>query len=426
MTRIFFILLVGLFVGFFLVINSTTFATFGQTSSMWNQTYGGSASENCFSLLKADDGGYVMAGHTFSFGNGDADVWLVKTDQYGNLDWDKTFGTAGYEDSQDLIKTDDGGYLIVGRCNSFGAGDNDLWLIKTDSFGNMQWNKTIGGVGYDKAWKIIPTTDGNYAFAGITDSFGSGENDYWLLKTDYQGNVLWNTTIGGIGDDRARCLVNTVDGGFLLTGWSNSYGAGGLDIWLVKVDSFGNHQWNSTFGGEEVERSTSLISTNDGGCIIAGNTASFGEGETDIFIVKTDSEGNMQWNRTCGGSQGESASKIISTDDGGYGIVGHTYSFGLGENDIWFIKIDQTGNVVLNQTYGGELSETSHCILENDDGYVIAGFTDSFGVGENDFWLIKTDKNGIIPEFSSSIILILFFIISVVSLVSTNYLRKNS
>ena len=384
---------------------------------MWNQTYGGTASENCFSLLKTNDGGYVMIGHTYSFGAGDADVWLVKTDQYGSLEWDKTFGTIDYEDSQDIITTNDGGYLIVGRSTTFGAGDSDLWLIKTNSLGNMQWNKTIGGIGYDKAWRIIKTSDGNYAFAGITNSFGAGENDYWLLKTDYQGNVMWNTTIGGIGDDRARCLINTLDGGFLLTGWSNSYGAGGLDIWLVKTDAFGNHQWNSTYGGIEVERSTSLISTNDGGYIIAGSTASFGEGETDIYIVKTDLQGNMQWNKTYGGPAGESASKIINTNDGGYGIACHTYSFGLGENDIWFIKTDQNGNVVFNQTYGGEMAETPRAIIESDGGYVIAAHTVSFGAGENDFWLIKTDENGVIPEFPSWMILPLFLTATLIGII---------
>jgi hypothetical protein len=392
---------------------------------MWNHTYGGSDSENCFSLLKANDGGYVMAGRTYSFGAGDADVWLLKTDQYGNLEWDKTFGTVYYEDSQDLIITDDGGYLIIGRSTNFGAGDSDLWLIKTDLFGNMEWNKTIGGIGYDKAWRIIKTSDGNYALAGITDSFGAGENDYWLLKTDYLGNVIWNTTIGGVGDDRARCLINTSDGGFLLTGWSNSYGAGGLDVWLVKTDAFGNHQWNSTYGGIDTERSTSLISTNDGGYIIAGNTASFGEGETDIYVVKTDFQGNMQWNRTYGGAAGESSSIIINTDDGGYAIACHTYSFGFGENDILFIKTDQNGNVVFNQTYGGEMEDTPRAIIESDGGYVIAGHTASFGAGGNDFWLIKTDENGVIPEFASWMILPMVAMASFVIIIIRKRLTKN-
>ena len=404
----------------------TNILVYGQTISMWNQTYGGPASENCFSLLKTNDGGYVMAGHTYSFGAGNADVWLIKTDLHGNLEWNKTFGTPDYEDSTDLLITDDGGYLIVGRCTTFGAGDNDLWLIKTNSVGDMQWNKTIGGIGYDKAWKVIKTSDGNYAFAGITDSFGAGGNDYWLFKTDYLGNIIWNTTIGGIGDDRARCLINTIDGGFLLTGWSNSYGAGALDIWLVKTDGDGVHQWNSTYGGNETERSSSLISTNDGGYIIAGNTASFGEGETVIYVVKTDFQGNMQWNKTYGGSAGESAARIIQTIDGGYGIACHTYSFGLGENDIWFIKTDQNGNVIFNQTYGGEMADTARVIIESDGGYVVAGQTASFGSGENDFWLIKTDENGVIPEFSSWIILPLCISMGfVVFITKKKLLRKN-
>jgi hypothetical protein len=404
-----------------ILILATNITVYGQT--MWNQTYGGPASENCFSLLKTNDGGYAMAGHTYSLGAGDADVWLVKTDQFGNLQWNQTFGTAGYEDAQDLLITDDGGYLIVARSTTFGAGDNDLWLIKTDTLGNMQWNKTIGGIDYDKAWRIIKTPDENYAFAGITRSFGAGGNDYWLLKTDYLGNVIWNTTIGGTGDDRARCLINTPDGGFLLTGWSNSYGAGALDVWLVKTDSLGNHQWNATYGGIETERSSSLISTNDGGYIIAGNTASFGEGETDIFVVKTDFQGNMEWNRTYGGPAGEISTKIINTDDGGYGIAGRTYSFGSGESDIWFIKIDQNGNIVFNQTYGGEMADISHSIIENDDGgYVISGYTASFGAGEDDFWLIKTDEYGVIPEFPSGEI---FLIVVTISLFVITFKTKN-
>ena len=269
---------------------------------------------------------------------------------------------------------------------------------------------------------ISPTLSASFGRATKSDSFGAGEHDYWLLKTDHLGNVIWNTAIGGTGDDRARCLINTSDGGFLLTGWSNSYGAGALDVWLVKTDAFGNHQWNATYGGVGTERSSSLISTNDGGYIIAGNTASFGEGETDIYVVKADVQGNMEWNRTYGGPAGETSTKIINTDDGGYGIAGRTYSFGSGESDIWFIKIDQNGNMVFNQTYGGEMAEISHSIIENDDGgYVIAGVTASFGAGENDFWLIKTDEYGVIPEFPSWVI---FLILVTMSSLVISFKRK--
>ena len=396
------IFLLILLISLFIVITRAS-------SSMWNQTYGGTASETCFSIVQADDGGFTLIGSTYSFGAGDADIWLVKTDSNGNMEWNKTFGTEGFEVAQDLIVTDDEGYIILGQTTSFGAGEGDVWLIKTDSTGNMQWNKTYGGIGGDKGWKIITTSDNGYAIAGITDSYGQGGNDYWLFKTDSLGTLQWNMTFGGTEDERARGIIETTDNGFLLTGWSGSYGAGGLDIWLVKTDSNGNPEWNQTYGGADTERGISTIPTNDGGYITAGNTASFGQGETDLYLVKIDNSGNMAWNKTYGGAAAETPFSIIKTTDGGYGVVGHSYSFGAGENDFWFVKTDSTGNILFNQTYGGEMSDTSRALIQTPDGgYLIAGFTASFGQGENDYWLIKTDENGIIPEFPSWIIIPIF------------------
>jgi hypothetical protein len=400
-----------------LAINFQDYTVDGQTVSMWNQTYGGTASENCFSMVQADDGGFTLIGNTYSFGAGDADIWLVKTDSNGNMEWNKTFGTEGYEVAQDLIVTDDEGYIILGQTTSFGAGEGDAWLIKTDSIGNMQWNKTYGGIGSDKGWKIIRTSDNGYAIAGITNSYGQGGNDYWLFKTDSVGTLQWNMTFGGTEDERARGIIETADNGFLLTGWSGSYGAGGLDYWLVKTDPNGNHEWNQTYGGTDTERAIATISTNDGGYITAGNTASFGQGETDFYLVKIDNSGNMAWNKTYGGAEAETPFSIIKTTDGGYGVAGHSYSLGAGENDFWFVKTDSTGNILFNQTYGGEMSDTSRALIQTPDGgYIIAGFTASFGQGENDFWLIKTDENGIIPEFPSWIILPLFLTVTLVAI----------
>ena len=366
---------------------------------MWSQTYGGAATENCFSMVQAGDGGFTLVGYTYSFGAGDADIWFVKTDSNGNMEWNKTYGADGYEVARDLLLTDDG-YIILGETTSFGAGEGDVWLIKTNSVGNMQWNKTYGGIGGDRGWKIIKTSDDGYAIAGITNSYGQGSNDYWLFKIDSTGTLQWNMTFGATEDERARGIIETADNGFLLTGWSSSYGAGGLDYWLVKTDPDGNHEWNQTYGGTENERAVAIISANDGEYLIVGNTASFGEGETDFYLVKTDNAGNMIWNKTYGGAAAETPFSIINTTDGGYGIAGRTYSYGAGEDDFWFIKTDSTGTVLINQTYGGQLSETSHTLIQTSDGgYAIAGATASFGQGETDFWLIKTDENGIIPEF---------------------------
>jgi hypothetical protein len=423
--NIFFISVIGLFIGIFLIISSLNFVTFGQTSSMWNQTYGGPATEICFSAVETTDGGYTLVGYTHSFGSGDADIWLVKTDPNGNMEWNKTFGTQNYENANHLIATDDGGYIIVGTITPIGLEYRDVWLIKTDSTGNIQWNKTYGGTGDDKPWRIIKTSDNGYAIAGRTSSNSQGQNDYMLFKIDSTGNLQWNTTFGGVEEESARGILETSDKGFLITGWSGSYGAGELDYWLVKTDQNGKHEWNQTYGGTKTERAITTIPTNDGNYITVGNSASFGQGETDILLVKIDNLGNQIWNMTYGGTLEETPFDIIRTFDGGYGITGRSYSFGAGESDIWFIKTDSNGNMIFDQTYGGELVESGRTIFQkNDGGYIIAGSTSSFGQGENDFWLIKTDENGEIPEFPSWTILTLFLTVSMLVLIYKKHLKQ--
>jgi hypothetical protein len=369
---------------------------------MWNQTYGGPASEGCIFAVETTDGGYAMLGHTYSFGSGDADIWLVKTNLNGNMEWNKTYGTPDYDFANHLLATDDGGYIIVSAITPVGFDYRDVWLIKTDSIGNIQWNRTYGGNGDDKAWKITKTSDNGYAVVGRTNSYGQGQNDIWLFKIDSIGSIQWNTTFGGLEEESGRGIIETSDNGFLLTGWSGSYGAGQLDYWLVKTDVVGNHEWNQTFGGAETERAGKTIIANDGNYVTVGNTGSFGEGETDFYLVKTDNFGNLIWNITYGGALAETPFDIIKTSDGGYAITGHSYSFGGGENDIWLVKTDSDGNMIFNQTYGGEMSDSSRSIIQKSDGgYVIAGSTHSFSQGEDDFWLIKTNENGIISEFSS-------------------------
>jgi hypothetical protein len=248
-----------------------------------------------------------------------------------------------------------------------------------------------------------------------------------LFKIDSMGNLEWSTTFGGAEEESARGILETPDNGFLITGWSGSYGAGELDYWLVKTDENGRHEWNQTYGGIKTERALTTILTNDGNYITLGNSASFGQGETDLLLVKIDIFGNQIWNMTYGGTAAETPFDIINTLDGGYGIIGRSYSFGAGEDDVWFIKTDNDGNMIFNQTYGGELADSGRSIFQKSDrGYILAGSTSSFGQGENDFWLIKTNENGLIPEFPSWMLLPLFLGVSIVALISRKPLRKNS
>jgi predicted secreted protein len=365
----------------------------------WSKTYGGAGDDKGWGdLYQTSDGGYAISGDTASFGAGGADYWLVKVDAAGNMLWNKTYGGNGTESENAMVQTSDGGYAMLGVTGSFGAGGNDFWLVKTDAAGNMQWNKTYGGTGSDIGVSVFQTNDGGYAVSGLTSSFGAGSMDVWLVKTDSVGNMQWNKTYGGTGADYGFSVVQTSDGGYAISGPTTSFGAGGQDVWLVKTDAAGNMQWNKTYGGTGMEWMDQMIRTADGGYAISGYTTSFGAGGQDVWLVKTDAAGNMQWNKTYGGTGSDDGFHLVQTGEGGYAIIGSTVSFGAGGTDVWLVKTDAAGNMQWNKTYGGANTDLGYSVVQTSDGgYAIAGYTNSFGAGGNDFYVVKTDASGLLP-----------------------------
>ena len=310
--------------------------------AIWIQAYGGTDKDYPQSVVETSDGGYAITGYTASYGVG-GDFWLVKTDSSGTALWNQTYGGIGSEVGHSVVQTTDGGYAIAGETRYSYSDSVDFWLVKTDSAGMVQWNQTYGGPNDDYGWSVVQTTDGGYAIAGFTQSYGVG-TDFWLVKTDSAGIAQWNRTYGGPTGDFGASLVQTSDGGYAIAGRTNSYGVGN-DFWLVKTDQSGAAEWNQTYGGPNYEEGHSVVQTSDGGYAIAGHTNSYGTGDYDIWLVKTDDSGTVEWTQAYGGTGTDYWGIAVETSDGGFAIVGTTWSFGAGSEDILLIKTDEHGVV---------------------------------------------------------------------------------
>jgi len=307
----------------------------------------------------------------------------------------KAIGGKDYDWGESLIQTSDGGYAIAGTTTSFGAGEVDVYVVKLDAHGNLQWTKTIGGKGWDAGLSLIQTSDGGYAIAGYTSLIFEGGGDVYLVKLDAKGNLQWTKNIGGPGNEIGHSLIQTSDGGYAIAGKTYSFGAGWADVYVVKLDANGNLQWTKTIGGKDFEAGYSLIQTSDGGYAIAGYTDSFGAGREDVYVVKLDAKGNLQWTKTIGGSKRDWGESLIQTSDGGYAIAGTTTSFGAGGRDVYVIKLDAKGNLQWTKTIGGRSVEKGSSLVQTSDGgYVIAGETESFGARNGDVYVVKLDRNG--------------------------------
>ena len=262
-------------------------------SATLNETYGGPKDDAAYSILNSSDGGYVLAGYTKSFGVGGMDAWLVKVDSSGQMVWNKTFGGAGDDVAYSLIQAGTGGFVFAGYSASFGVGGSDVWLVKTDSAGTIEWNQTYGGASQDESFSIVQANDGGYLVVGSTNSSGAGQNDFWLVKTDVNGKISWNQTYGGAGEEVARSVVQASDGGYTVTGYRRSLNASAYDIWVVKTDATGVMLWNKTFGGAGHDGAFSILQTSDGGYALAGGTVSSSANRSDVWLVKIDSFGSM-------------------------------------------------------------------------------------------------------------------------------------
>lgn len=352
----------------------------------WQNTIGGNNDDWLYSIHQTTDGGYILGGFSWSGISGDKsennigyqDYWIVKTDSAGNIQWENTIGGNGLDELNYIQQTNDGGFILGGKSDSNISGDKtensdgstDYWIVKTDTLGTIQWQKTFGGIGRDELICIQQTNDGGYILGGYSDSDISvdktenciGGWDYWIVKIDASGNIQWQNTIGGSALDFFQSIHQTSDGGYILGGYSYSPISGDktennkhVDYWIIKTDGSGNIQWQNTIGGNGADNLYSIRQTTDGGYILGGLSNSNISGDKtenciglpDYWIVKTDSTGNIQWQNTIGGSDDDWPYCILQVADGGYLLGGWSKSDISGDKtentngsaDYWIIKL---------------------------------------------------------------------------------------
>jgi len=358
----------------------------GLAQPAWERTYGGAQCDSAFSVKQTWDGGYIVAGSTRSYGAGAFDVYLVKTDGRGDTLWTRTFGGDSDDVAYSVEQTGDSGYVLAGYTKSFGAGAEDVYLIKVNGRGDTLWTRTFGGVSYDVARSVQQTSDGGYVVAGYTKSFGASD-DIYLIRTNAQGETLWTRTYGGTGRDHGYSVQETFGGGFVLTG-TLSYSA-----YLVITSAAGETLWTRTFPWSHLNTGTSVQQTLDSGFAVAAYDFDL-IGYNTPMLLRYNAAGDTVWTRKYKGTNNY-FDCVRQSQDRGFIVAGRSWSSAKGE-DAWLMKFSSVGDSQWSRTYGENRNDGVFSVEPTSDGgYIAAGYTRSFGVGDYpDVYLIKTDSLG--------------------------------
>jgi len=315
---------------------------------------------------------------------------LLPSFLHAQITFQRTYGGAGDDLGLSVQQTSDGGYIVAGRTCSFGAGNGDFYLIKTTAAGDTLWTRTYGGLSIEAGYSVEQTSDSGYIIAGYTWSFGAGNTDFYLVKTNASGDTLWTRTYGETSMDEAYCVRRTTDGGYIVVGSTDNFGVTYDHVLAVKTNASGDTIWTRIYGGENASAGYSVQPTRDGGYVIAGDNTAAGAG---VYLVKTNAQGDTLWTRTYGGTYGDAGHSVQQTTDDGYVIAGVDDSAGVREH-AYLIRTNPQGETLWTRTYGGLSSLGMSVQLTADGGYIVAGsnWRDSSNYGG--VYLVKTNALG--------------------------------
>lgn len=407
----------------------------------WQIAMGGSDYDEAFYTKPTSDGGYITAGYSYSndgdvtLNQGSGDYWIVKQDALGVIQWQRALGGTGDDYPNSVQQTSDGGYIVAGSTESIDGdatgnqGSSDYWIVKLDASGVLQWQKTLGGSGFDNAYSIQQTTDGGYIVAGSTDSNDGditgnhGQEDIWVVKLDALGVIQWQKIMGGSSQDIALSAEQTSDNGYIVAGWSYSNdgdvsGNQGLsDLWVIKLDVSGGIEWQKTLGGSDYDSAYAVHQTSDGGYVVGGSTYSNdgdvtgNHGNLDSWIVKLSGLGVIEWQKTVGGNGDDYAYGLQQTTDGGFIVASVSnsndgdVSENQGSNDSWIVKLDSAGILKWQKAIGGTSNDYPNSIEQTSDGgFIISGYSESNdgdvteNQGGGDCWIVKLSPEAVLSN----------------------------
>jgi hypothetical protein len=368
---------------------------------IWSHNYGGQYNDDGYSGVRTTDGGFAVLGDSYSYGAGDHDFYLVRLDSLGDTLWTQTYGGTASDYGYDVQQTADGGFILVGVTNSFGAGGQDIYLVKTNSSGLQTWARTYGGALQDVGWSVR-VVSGGYIIAGSTTSYGAGTTDVYLVRTNSLGDTLWTRTYGGASGETGFAVREVPGGGYIIAGATGSFGVGYSSVYAVRTDGNGDTLWTKTYGGEKSDIAYSVEIALDGGFVFVGATSQASGGFKDVYLAKTDPDGVMEWEETYGGAYEDRGYAVRPALDGGYYIAGTTESFGRGQVDMYAIKTNPIGEVDWDTTYGGTKSDYCRCAVGNQGTLYLIGYSSSYSSGGTDLYLVKIygDQSTPVEEYA--------------------------
>ncbi len=373
---------------------------FSNAQTTFQKVFGGTASDNGNYVIQTTDGGYIIAGSTTSIGEGGRDVYVVKTNAAGAIQWTKTFGEAfDNEYGYCIQQTADGGYIVSGQGAFDGfSGEIDFYLIKLTATGETSWTKTYGGNGLEAAYAVRQTSDGGYIMCGQTPAFDTNNFRAYLIKVNATGDITWTKAFASYGYETGKDVQQTADGGYIFLGETDINFDGSGDLYLIKTNASGDVTWSRAIGAADTEEASEVKQTPDGGYIITGSAYGAGSLSRDMLLVKVNSLGVTEWSKTYGSTVNDVSRSVTLTSDGGYAICGSSWGFNVDEDyEVYVVKTNASGVVQWSKTYGGPslYGDYGFSIQQtNDNGFIITGEAYSFGVGFKNIYLIKTDSNG--------------------------------